>query len=340
MPNPKVHAGPQRDWILPIGAQPEPDGVRFRVWAPRADDLQVELEGGRRASLTPEGDGYYSGTIGGLGAGTRYRYVIGGEGFPDPASRWQPDGVHGPSAVVEPDAFEWSDDQWRGLSLGELILYELHVGTCTADGTFAALIPYLSHLKRLGITAIELMPVAQFPGRRNWGYDGVGLYAPQNSYGGPDRLKHLVDAAHRMGLGVFLDVVYNHVGPEGNYLDQYGPYFTEAYRTPWGRAVNYDGADSDAVRAFVVENARYWVHEYHLDGLRLDAIHGIFDFSARHILAELTEAVHADAARLGRSVLVIAESDLNDPRVIRPRGSFRSLSAMTSTERPSRAASA
>jgi maltooligosyltrehalose trehalohydrolase len=204
------------------------------------------------------------------------------------------------------------------------VIYELHVGTFTPEGTFDAVIPRLAALRELGITSIELMPVAQFPGERNWGYDGVELYAPQNSYGGPDALKRLVNAAHAVGLAVLLDVVYNHVGPEGNYLSEYAPYFTDVYRTPWGSAVNYDGADSDEVRRFIIENACYWVADFHMDALRLDAIHGIFDFQARHILAELTARVHALAKELGRMVQVIAESDLNDPRLLRSveRGGF------------------
>jgi maltooligosyltrehalose trehalohydrolase len=227
--------------------------------------------------------------------------------------------VHGPSRVVDPRSFRWTDGEWRGIPMSDYVIYELHVGTFTPAGTFDAAIAELPRLQALGITAIEIMPIGEFPGSRNWGYDGVSLYAPQSTYGGPDGLKRLVDAAHAQGLAVILDVVYNHLGPEGNYLDTFGPYFTETYRTPWGRAVNYDGAGSDEVRRFVIDNALYWVTEYHVDGLRLDAVHGIFDFGALHLLQELTRAVHEQAERLGRAVVVIAESDLNDPKLIRRR---------------------
>jgi maltooligosyltrehalose trehalohydrolase len=244
-----------------------------------------------------------------------------GRELPDPASRWLPHGVHGASRIVDP-AYAWTDTAWRGLPMEELVIYELHVGTFTPEGTFAAVVPRLAALKALGITAIELMPVAQFSGGRNWGYDGVGLYAVQHEYGGPAELRKLVDAAHAHGLAVILDVVYNHVGPEGNYLDAFGPYFTEKYKTPWGPALNYDDADSDGVRAFIVDNARYWVTEYHVDGLRLDAVHGIIDFSALHLIEEIAGAVHSLADSLGRTVVVIGESDLNDPRLIRPAQEF------------------
>jgi maltooligosyltrehalose trehalohydrolase len=220
---------------------------------------------------------------------------------------------------VDPQAFEWTDLSWCGLPLSDFIIYELHVGAFTAEGTFDAVIPQLRYLKEtVGVTAIEVMPVAQFPGCRNWGYDGAHPFAVQSSYGGPDGLKRLVNACHATGLAVILDVVYNHLGPEGNYLGDFGPYFTDRYKTPWGSAINYDGPDSDAVRHYVVSNALYWVTEYHIDALRLDAIHGIFDFSAVHILKELTVAVHQQAASLGRQVFMIAESDLNDSRIIDP----------------------
>jgi maltooligosyltrehalose trehalohydrolase len=250
----------------------------------------------------------------------RYRYVLDGRvERPDPASRFQPDGVHGPSEVVDPNDFQWSDAGWHGRPTDRMIIYELHVGTFTPEGTFEAIVPHLDYLRtELGVTAIELMPVAQFPGTRNWGYDGAYPFAPQASYGGPSGLKRLVDACHARDLAVILDVVYNHLGPEGNYLADFAPYFTDRYRTPWGQAINYDGADSDEVRHYIVSNALYWITEYHVDGLRLDAIHGIYDFSAQHILAELADAVHTQAERLGRIVPVIAESDLNDVRVIAP----------------------
>jgi maltooligosyltrehalose trehalohydrolase len=267
---------------------------------------------------TPRGD--FTVDVPGVGAGVDYLYVIDGDhALPDPVSRWQPHGVHGPSRTVAADAFAWSDAAWSGLAtMADHVIYELHVGTFTEAGTFDAIVPRLGALRALGITAIELMPVAEFPGDRNWGYDGVALYAPHGRYGGPEGLKRLVDAAHGHGLAVVLDVVYNHVGPEGNYLDRFGPYFTERYRTPWGRAVNYDGPGSDGVRRHVIDNARHWITEYHIDALRVDAVHGIYDLGARHVLAELTDVVRAQGAALGRTVHLIAESDQNDPRVVCP----------------------
>lgn len=309
-------------WHLPFGARSTADGVDFRVWAPRAERLAVRLlgpGGDRLVPLAPEAEGYFRGQAAGAGAGDDYLYRFAdGSERPDPASRWQPDGVHGPSRVVDPGGYPWRDQAWTGLELDDYLIYELHVGTFTPEGTFAALIPRLDALRELGITALQLMPVAQFPGRRNWGYDGVFPFAVQHSYGGPEGLKTLVDACHARGLAVILDVVYNHLGPEGNYLGCFGPYFTDRYRTPWGDAINFDGPGSDPVRHFVVSNALFWLREYHVDALRLDAVHGIFDFSARHILADLAEAVHRQARQLGCRVQVIAESDLNDVRLISP----------------------
>ena len=254
----------------------------------------------------------------GVKPGTRYFYRLDGNTErPDPASKFQPEGVHGPSQVIDPH-FVWEELHWSGIPFSHYVLYELHVGTFTAQGTFDAIVPHLDELKDLGITAIELMPVAQFPGDRNWGYDGVYPFAVQNSYGGPDGLKRLIDACHQRGLAVILDVVYNHLGPEGNYLNDFGPYFTDRYHTPWGAAINFDGPDSDEVRRFFIENALYWVTEFRLDALRLDAVHGIFDFSALHFLQELAAAVHEQAERLNRRIYVIAESDLNDVRLVRP----------------------
>ena len=308
-------------WQLERGASVIPGvGVRFSVWASRAKRVRVRLTSGREHELARGDSGVFEATIGGIIAGDDYGFLIddGDTVLPDPVSRFQPQGVHGPSRVVDPSAFRWTDAQWRGVAMRELVIYELHTGTFTHEGTFTAIIPFLRGLRReLGVTALEIMPVAQFPGARNWGYDGVDLYAVQYSYGGPDGLKQLVDAAHAEDLAVILDVVYNHIGPEGNYLPLYGPYFTEKYKTPWGPALNYDDADSDEVRRYVVDNALYWITEYHVDGLRLDAVHGIFDFSARHLLQEIAEAVHAQAEQLGRRVVVIAESDLNDPRLVR-----------------------
>jgi maltooligosyltrehalose trehalohydrolase len=241
----------------------------------------------------------------------------GNKSRPDPASRFQPEGVHGPSEVVDP-SFPWTDLAWNNPPLAEYVFYELHAGAFSAEGTLAAIMPRLRYLKDLGVTAIELMPVAQFPGSRNWGYDGVFPFAVQNSYGGPQALKQLVDAAHQEGLAVVLDVVYNHLGPEGNYLRDFGPYFTDRCKTPWGEALNFDGPDSDDVRRFFIENALYWVTDFHVDGLRLDAIHAIVDSSARPFVQELTHALHEQACALNRQVHVIAESDLNDVRVIQP----------------------
>lgn len=265
-------------------------------------------------------DGTFETVLDDVPAGTDYCFRLDGErDRPDPVSRHQPHGVHGPSRIVDPRVFDWSDHGWTGIELPDLIFYEIHVGTFTAAGTFESIIERLPELRSLGITALELMPVAEFPGRRNWGYDVAHLYAPHSGYGGPEGLRRLVDAAHGEGLAVFLDVVYNHLGPEGNYLDEFGPYFTERYQTPWGRAINFDGPYSDPVRRHFIENALYWITEYHVDGLRLDAVHAIFDFSARHILEEIARAVHDRGAALGRHAYVIAESDLNDPRLVRDR---------------------
>jgi maltooligosyltrehalose trehalohydrolase len=243
-----------------------------------------------------------------------------GKGKAGPCFPVPTEGVHGPSQIVDPYGFPWADHGWKGLPLAEYLIYELHVGTFTGEGTFEAVIPILDYLRDLGVTAVELMPVAQFPGERNWGYDGVYPFAPQNSYGGPTCLKKLIDACHGKGLAVILDVVYNHLGPEGNYLYEYGPYFTDRYRTPWGDAVNFDGPYSDEVRRFFIDNALYWVSEFHIDALRLDAVHGIYVFSARHFLEELAADVHRVAKELGREIFVIAESDLNDVRLINPTG--------------------
>ncbi len=310
-------------WQLDLGARPlGAFEVSFRVWAPFAQTVAVQTAGpdSTLSLLAKHDSGYFQANISGCGPGTRYQYVLNGEKTrPDPASRSQPDGVHHPSEVVAIDGFPWTDHLWRGMPLERLILYELHTGTFTREGTFEAIIPVLDYLAdEVGVTAIELMPIAQFPGTRNWGYDGVYLFAPHASYGGPQGLKRLVDACHARNLAVVLDVVYNHLGPEGNYLGDFGPYFTDRYPTPWGQAINYDGADSDQVRHYFISNALYWITEFHIDALRLDAIHGIFDFSALHILEELTSAVHQVGEQLGRCVLVIAESDSNDARVIRP----------------------
>lgn len=307
-------------WRLQYGATALPGGgVQFRVWAPEAASLAVRLGQETPAAMTRHGEDFEL-IVPRACPGDLYSFVFGdGRVRPDPVSRSQPHGVHGPSEIVDPDGFRWSDQHWKGIPLSECVFYELHMGTFTPEGTFAAAISKLAHLKDLGITAVELMPVGEFPGARNWGYDQVDLYAPHSAYGGPEGLKRFVDACHREGLAVVLDVVYNHVGPEGNYLAEFAPYYTDHYRTPWGRAINYDGVLSDGVRRFFIDNARYWLTEYHIDALRLDAIHGIFDFGAHHILAELRDCFHAQAARLGRAAWIIAESDLNDVRVLHPR---------------------
>ncbi len=305
-----------------LGSIPIQDGVFFRVWAPRAGQVEVrQISGeGRMVTLAPEGKGYFSGTIPGMAGGDLYTYLLDGTlERPDPASRCQPEGVHGPSQVLAPSSHRWQDSSWTGMTLADFIIYELHTGTFSPEGTFAGVIQRLGYLSELGITAVELMPVAQFPGERNWGYDGVYPFAVQTSYGGEDGLKLLVDACHRQGIAVILDVVYNHLGPEGNYFHAFGPYFTDRYQTPWGDAVNFDGPESDGVRDYFVGNALFWIEEYHIDALRLDAVHGIFDNSARHILDELGEAVHQLSATIGRKAYVIAESDLNDSRLIRSR---------------------
>lgn len=304
-----------------MGATPLEAGSRvsFKVWAPHCTRMSLIIEpfaNPRRVEMNCDDDMIFTTILEGVPLGYRYMYLIKGiHRRPDPVSRWQPDGVHGPSAIVDPSAYMWGDAGWYGLTMKELIIYELHVGTFTQEGTFMAVIPLLSYLhEELGVTAIELMPVAEFPGRRGWGYDGVSLYAPHSGYGGPNGLKALVDACHRNGMAVVLDVVYNHLGPEGNYLRDFGPYFTDRYKTPWGEAINYDGQGSIGVRRYIIDNALYWITEYHIDALRLDAIHGIFDESQVHILQELNNAVQAQAKRLGRTVLIIAESDLNDAR--------------------------
>ncbi|MBL8792386.1 MAG: malto-oligosyltrehalose trehalohydrolase [Planctomycetia bacterium] len=305
------------------GALPQADGsIRWRVWAPRANTVELVLLDGdrrRRLPMTAEPRGFFQTSAADVPDGQRYAFSLkGGPERPDPCSLWQPDGVHAPSAVVRPGRFAWTDAGWKGVPRDRLAFYELHVGTFTPEGTFDAIIPRLAALRELGVTALELMPVGQFPGTRNWGYDGVSLYAVQHSYGGPQGLQRLVAACHAAGLAVFLDVVYNHLGPEGNYLNEFAPYFTDHYRTPWGPAVNYDGAGSDPVRAFVLDNARMWLEEFHLDGLRLDAVHAIYDSGAKHILRELQETAEDVAARSGRKIQLIAESDLNDPRMLLP----------------------
>jgi maltooligosyltrehalose trehalohydrolase len=304
-----------------LGASPLADGsCRFAVWAPAADRVSLHLRDPDRSEpLRPAGDGYFEGHLAEVGPGRRYTYRLDdGDELPDPASALQPEGVAGPSEVVDA-GFPWTDGEWRGRPMDELVLYELHVGTFTPEGTFDAIIPRLPALAALGVTALELMPVAQFPGERNWGYDGVFPYAVQHSYGGPHGLKRLVDASHAAGLAVCLDVVHNHIGPEGNVLARFGPVFTERYRTPWGAAINMDGRGSDGVRGLLIGSALRLMDEFHVDALRLDAVDQIADASAIHFLAELHDRTQELAARAGRPLHLIAESDLNDPRMITAR---------------------
>ena len=305
-----------------LGATIRDGGVHFAVWAPAATSVEVEVHGGGGLThhpLVSGANGLHEGLVPGLAAGSRYKYRLDrGQSYPDPASRFQPEGVHGPSEVVDPLAFQWSDETWPGLTTDDLIVYELHVGAYTPEGTFTALIEQLPELARLGVTAIELMPVADFAGRWNWGYDGVDWWAPSRAYGRPEDLRRLVDEAHRHGLGVILDVVYNHFGPDGAYWRAFSEdYFTDRHKTPWGDAINYDGANSRWVREFVLQNASHWVREYHIDGLRLDATHAIVDDSPSHLLADLADRVRATAAP--RQVVLIAEDERNDVRLIRPR---------------------
>jgi maltooligosyltrehalose trehalohydrolase len=303
-----------------IGAVPTESGTAFRVWAPQARSVDVRLlDGGRLVALDRAPGGYFTGHAG-CRAGARYRVVLdGGPELPDPASRSQPDGVHGPSEVVDLGEYRWSDAGFSALPLPDNVLYELHVGAFSRGGTFSSAVEWLDDVASLGVTAVEIMPVAQFPGRRNWGYDGVFPFAVQNSYGGARGLQHFVDECHGRGLAVVLDVVYNHLGPEGNVLPQYGPYLTDRYRTPWGPAVNLDGPDSDAVRDYFVANALQWFDAFHVDGLRLDAVHELVDRSPVPFLADLSEAAAEASARLGRPCWLIAESAANDPRTVTPR---------------------
>lgn len=303
---------------LPIGAEILPDGgVEFRVWAPRRKTVEVAIDG-RFFEMEPLEGGYFSAVVGDAGAGTRYRYRLdGGDAFPDPASRFQPEGPHGPSEVVDPSRYKWSDAAWRGLPILGQVIYEMHIGTFTRGGTWASALPELPALAAAGITVLEMMPVADFVGRYGWGYDGVNLYAPTHLYGSPDDLRRFVDYAHSLGMAVILDVVYNHFGPDGNYLAQFSPdYFTDKYSTDWGEAINYDGPNSGPVREFVTENAGYWIGEYHMDGLRLDATQNIYDDSKDHILAALTR--RAKKAANGRRTILVAENEPQHVKLIGP----------------------
>ncbi|HEX3816290.1 MAG TPA: malto-oligosyltrehalose trehalohydrolase [Mycobacteriales bacterium] len=294
----------------------------FEVWAPRARTVRIHTTADDH-DCTGGGDGWWRADLPSLAAGTDYTFLLGDDEtpIPDPRSRWQPEGVHGPSRVYDQDAYEWSDQQWTGRPLAGGVVYELHVGTFTDEGTFDAVLDKLDHLVELGVDFVELLPVNAVNGTHNWGYDGVGWYAVHDPYGGPDGLKRLVDGCHQRGLGVLLDVVYNHLGPSGNYLDRFGPYFTESRNpaNPWGASLNLDGPDSDPVRRHIIDNALMWLRDYHLDGLRLDAVHALVDHRALHLLEQLAVEVDGLSTHLERPLTLIAESDLNDPKLITPR---------------------
>ncbi|MDX2021679.1 MAG: malto-oligosyltrehalose trehalohydrolase [Deltaproteobacteria bacterium] len=309
-----------KPFSLELGAQVRTEGVQFTVWAPFANSVSVVVPAlGQRFPLSPTTRGYHSAIVPDAREGMDYLFALDdGPERPDPASRHQPHGVHGASRVVNPKGFLWTDAAWRGLPLAEYVIYELHVGTFTPGGTFEAAMEKLPYLRDLGVTAVQLMPVAQFPGERNWGYDGAFIYAPQNTYGGPAGLKALVNECHNLGMACVLDVVYNHLGPEGTYVGDFGPYFTNRYTTPWGAALNFDGEHSDEVRRYFLDNALHWFSEYHFDALRLDATQCILDTSPKHLLAEMAELCAAEEARLNRPLHLIAESDANDARLITP----------------------
>src|SRR5262245_3762666 len=307
-------------WRPSLGAWPEKNGIRFRVWAPdhpRVEVVWEESRGTRSAALERLDDGTFTGLIGEIVPGTRYRYRVSNDRLlPDPASRFQPEGVHGPSEVIDPAAFRWTDRSWTGVALADLIIYELHVGTFSDSGTFAGVEARLDYLAQLGVTAIELMPIAEFAGRWNLGYDGVDLFAPSHHYGRPEHLRRLVNSAHAHGLAVILDVVYNHLGPDGAYQSAFTPrYFDDRHHTPWGAAINLDGVDNARVREFLLQNALHWVNEYHVDGLRLDATHELIDESSKPFLAEFSETVRASVPR---HVVVTAEDDRNLARLAVP----------------------
>ncbi|MCW2607004.1 MAG: maltooligosyl trehalose hydrolase [Frankiales bacterium] len=291
----------------------------LRVWAPTPSTVELQL-GDDRLPMTGTDDGWWAVDVAPSEEGQDYAFVLdGGDPRPDPRSAWQPHGVHGPSRLVDHAAFAWTDQQWRGVPLPGAVLYELHVGTFTPEGTFDGAIARLDHLVQLGVSAVELLPCNAFAGERGWGYDGVAWYAVHDPYGGPDGLKRFVDACHARGIGVVMDVVYNHLGPAGNYLPEFGPYLTEAHTTPWGPAVNLDTPGSDVVRRYVIDNALMWLRDYHVDGLRLDAVHALVDERATHLLEELAVEVEALGARLSKPLWLVAESDLNDARLVSSR---------------------
>ncbi len=301
----------------PIGAEVKHDGVHFRVWAPERQKVDVVLSNQSVFPLKKEVSGYFSGMIEGLSEGGLYRFRLDEDVIcADPVSRFQPEGVHGWSQVIDPQKFQWTDHDWPGIILKGQILYELHIGTFTASGTWLAAVEELSRLAELGITILQVMPVAEFPGKFGWGYDGTYWFAPARVYGSPDDFRVFIDRAHSLGMGVMLDVVYNHWGPDGNYHAQYSPFYMSTAKTSWGDAINFDGPHADSVRELVITNACYWIEEFHIDGLRLDATHEIFDSSEIHIVKELTQKSREAAGK--KSVLIVAENDRNDSRLILP----------------------
>ena len=319
----EIAAGEKMRRRLPVGAEVQPDGrVHFRVWAPASTGVALVLFAGEESEdaaefpLAAEPGGYWSGLVAEARVGLHYRYRLDSGAFPDTASRFQPQGPHGPSRIVDPATFPWTDGRWRGVSRDGQVLYEMHIGTFTAEGTWAAALAQLPHLAELGVTLLEVMPIADFPGRYGWGYDGVNLFAPTRLYGGPDDFRRFVDRAHALRLGVILDVVYNHLGPDGNYVKQFAPhYFSERYKNEWGDALNFDDEFSDPVRELFIANAGYWIDEFHCDGLRLDATQQIFDTSPKHLLAAIAERVR-EAAR-GRGVYLVNENETQNARLVR-----------------------
>ena len=302
---------------FPIGAEPVTEGVHFRVWAPIREQVEVVFEDTRAVRLEREAAGYFSSLVDFARPGMQYQFRLDGiqRLYPDPASRFQPGGPHGPSQIVDPYLYRWKDDTWKGLRPEGQVIYETHIGTLTPEGTWTAAHKVLPAIAEDGITILEIMPVAEFPGAFGWGYDGTGLFAPTHLYGTPDEFRAFVDEAHRLGLGITLDVVYNHVGPDGNYLKEFSPaYFTNRYDNEWGEAINFDGADSEAVREFFISNAACWIEEFHLDGLRLDATQQIFDNGPRHVIAAISQEARRAAG--ARSILMIAENERQNPKLI------------------------
>jgi len=290
--------------------------AEIRLWAPLIKEVAIRINDKKSIALQQQDYGYWILTTPELKVNDRYRFIADGKELPDPASLSQPDGVHGPSQVFDPQVFKWNDEIWQNPACGDYIIYELHTGTFSPQGNFEGIEKRLDHLLELGVTAIELMPVAQFPGERNWGYDGVYPFAVQNSYGGPQGLQHLVNVCHSKGVAIVLDVVYNHLGPEGNYLPAFAPYFTEKYQTPWGNAINYDDAWCDSVREYFIGNALMWFRDFHIDALRMDAVHAIKDFSPKHFLKELKEKIDKLSEETGKTYHLLIECDLNDTRYI------------------------